>query len=546
VKLLAPIASASMQRASPLAREAVASAGVAAGFAAVLAWAGPPGTDLAAHVYQRAVFLDHGFTLWNNFWYAGRYSFVTYSLIYYPLAGALGIRLLAVATVAAATLAFAVLVLKEWGPRARWSSRTFAVVWAGIVLSAAFPFALGSALALLALWALQARRPWRFAGLAALAAAASPIAFLLLVIVVVGLAIGHRAERWLKFAAGAGLLAVAVLEGLLWRVFPGSGTYPFSALELTAACVFCALCAIFSWRVERARGLRFVFPVYGVACLLFFFVSSAVGENVARLRYAAIPLAVLVLSLREWRPRVPALVVLGLAISWNVTPLVTSYARGQGDPAAHAAYWQPAVSYLRAHLTPSYRVEAVDTAGHWAALYLPRAGIPLARGWFRQDDFPQNEVLYDDLGPQAYLRWLRGLGVRYVVLTKAAPDYSARAEAAIVGGARSPLRPVFRSLDLTVYEVPGATPIVTGPGVARVLSMSESRIVASVSRPGTYRVAVRASRYWRPSAGCAVRGQDGMIRLAVPRAGRVRLAFAPDPRKALAALAGHAARSCAS
>jgi hypothetical protein len=77
---------------------------MAAMFAAVLAWAGPPGTDLAAHIYQRTVFLDHGFTFWNNFWYAGRYSFVTYSLLYYPLAAALGIRLLAVATVATATL----------------------------------------------------------------------------------------------------------------------------------------------------------------------------------------------------------------------------------------------------------------------------------------------------------------------------------------------------------------------------------------------------------------------------------------------------------
>ena len=178
-----------MSRASPLAREAALSAGAAAAFAAVLAWAGPPGTDLAAHVYQRTVFLDHGFTLWNNFWYAGRYSFVTYSLLYYPLAAALGIRLLAVATISTATLAFAVVVWREWGPRARWSSRTFAIVWAGIILSAAFPFALGAALALLALWALQARRPWRFAALAALTAAASPIAFLLLVLIVVGLAL---------------------------------------------------------------------------------------------------------------------------------------------------------------------------------------------------------------------------------------------------------------------------------------------------------------------------------------------------------------------
>src|SRR5438034_10239335 len=151
-------------RLRPLTREALLAAATAASLAAVLLWAGPPGNDLAAHLYQRALFVKHGFVLWNNFWYAGRYSFVTYSLLYYPLAAALGIRLLAVATVATATLAFAVLVLKEWGPRARWSSRTFAVVWAGVVLSAAFPFALGAALALLALWALQARRPWRVAG----------------------------------------------------------------------------------------------------------------------------------------------------------------------------------------------------------------------------------------------------------------------------------------------------------------------------------------------------------------------------------------------
>jgi hypothetical protein len=540
-----PITSAPMSRASPLAREATLCAALAAAFAAALAWAGPPGTDLAAHIYQRAVFVDHGFTLWNNFWYAGRYSFVTYSLLYYPLAAALGIRLLAVATVATATLAFAVVVWKEWGPRTRWSSRTFAVVWAGIVLSAAFPFALGAALALLALWALQARRPWRFAGLAALTAAASPIAFLLLVLIVVGLAFGRSADRWLQVAAGAGLLAVVVLEGLVLRVFPPSGRYPFSAAELAAACTYCVLSAGFAWRVEGARALRWIFPVYGVACLTFFFVSSGVGENIARLRYAAIPVSVLVLSLRNWRPLLPALVVLALAISWNVTPLAVSYVRAADDPASHAGYWQPAVSYLRAHLTPSYRVEAVDTAGHWAALYLPRAGIPLARGWFRQDDFPQNEVLYDKLGPRSYVGWLRRMGVRYVLLTKAQPDYSARAEAALVGGARSPLSPVFRSGDLTVYEVPAATPIVTGAGPARVRQMDESSIVATVGRAGAYRVAVRFSRYWQPSVGCVSRAADGMIELKVPRPGPVRLAFKPTPRRALAALAGRPARACA-
>src|SRR3954465_81873 len=113
---------------------------MAATSASLLVWLGPPGSDLAAHAYQRTLFLQHGFSIWNNFWYAGRYSFVTYSLLYYPLAALLGIKLLAVASIATAALAFGVVASREWGPASRWSNRSFAVVWAGVVLSGAFPF----------------------------------------------------------------------------------------------------------------------------------------------------------------------------------------------------------------------------------------------------------------------------------------------------------------------------------------------------------------------------------------------------------------------
>ena len=211
-----------MYRAGALAREAALSAFAAASIAALLAWYGPPGSDFAAHAYQRAVFLQHGFSLWNNFWYAGRYSFITYSLLYYPLAGLLGIRLLAVATIATAALAFAVVLGREWGPTARWSSRTFAVVWAGIVLSAAFPFALGIALALLALWALQARRLWRFALLLALTLAASPLAFLLLALLLGGVALGRRVSPGRLLRPGLAVASIGAIEVVLWRLFPGA------------------------------------------------------------------------------------------------------------------------------------------------------------------------------------------------------------------------------------------------------------------------------------------------------------------------------------
>ncbi len=251
-----------MRARHPLLREAVLSAFAAALVAAVLAWLGPPGTDLAAHAYQRTLYLQHGFVLWNNFWYAGRYSFVTYSVLYYPLAALLGIRLLAVATIALAALAFAVVLGREWGPSARWSSRTFAVVWAGIVLSAAFPFALGTALALLALWAMQSGARWRFAALATLTLAASPVAFVLLVVVVVGIALANRATLPRNWVQASALVLAGLVELVLWRLFPGGGHYPFSLAEAAAAVVFCVLGLVFTWRVESGRVLRFVFGVY--------------------------------------------------------------------------------------------------------------------------------------------------------------------------------------------------------------------------------------------------------------------------------------------
>jgi hypothetical protein len=270
-----------------------------------------------------------------------------------------------------------------------------------------------------------------------------------------------------------------------------------------------------------------------------------VGENIARLRFAAVPICILALSLRRWRPLVPCLVALGLAISWNVTPLAASFTKGRSDPAAEAGYWAPTVAFLRAHLTPDYRVEAVDTVGHWPAEYLPSAGIPIVRGWFRQDDFPQNSLLYRNPRSPAYVSWLRSLGVRYVVLPDAALDYSAQHEARLLRSGRSGLRIAFRSPHTTIYAVPAPTPLVTGPGRARVISIEHDKLALRVQAPGRYRVAASWSPYWKPSRGCVARSRDRMISLTVHRAGRVSLNMDVSARSALASLEGKAPRRCA-
>jgi hypothetical protein len=529
----------------PIALEAALAAVVAATLAALLTWLGPPGSDLAAHVYQSSLFHERGFTLWNNFWYSGRYSFVTYSTLYYPLASLLGIRLLAVASIATAALAFTVVVARQWGPAARWSNRSFAVVWAGIVLSGAFPFALGIALALLALLSLQAGARGRFALLAALTLAASPVAFALLAVLLLASAMESRWTRAQLSAPAATIAAIGLVEVLLWRLFPGNGRYPFSGQELAAASVFCLIGIGMTWRVPAARMLRWIFVVYLMACVAVYLVPSDVGENIARLRFAAIPIAILALALRQWRPLLPCLVALGLAMAWNVSPLAASFSKGRSDPAAVAAYWAPTISFLRAHLTPDYRVEAVDTSGHWPAEYLPSAGIPIVRGWFRQNDFPQNSLLYRKPGRAAYLRWLRSLGVRYVVLPDASLDYSAQHEAKLLAGGTSGLPIVYRSAHTTVFEVPSPTPLVTGPGRARVLALEHARLLVKVGAPGSYRVAASWSPYWKTNRGCLARLQDGMIELTVKDAGVVKLTVDVSARAALATLEGRRPRRCA-
>jgi hypothetical protein len=229
---------------------------------------------------------------------------------------------------------------------------------------------------------------------------------------------------------------------------------------------------------------------------------------------------------------------MALALSWNATPLAFSVVRNANDPSSQAAYWQPVIRFLHRELTPSYRVEAVDTAGHWDAVYLARAGIPIVRGWFRQDDFPQNELLYDRFGPRGYLRWLHALGVRYVVLTTAPLDYSARREAALLRSGRSGLRVVFRTQNATVYVVPEPVPIVTGPAAPRVLALRESSLVLGLHRAGTYHVSLHYSPYLAAVGACVRESANGMVVLRARRAGVLKLAFTVTASHALAAISG--------
>jgi len=447
--------------------------------AAALAWLGPPGSDLSAHEYQRWFFLEHGFSIWDNYWYSGRYVYVAYSWLAYPLAALVGVKLLLALSLGVAAAAFAVLV------RHRPAAWAFAVVWGCFALSAALPFALGVALGLLALVTLSykprgaaPRRAARLAGFAALAAltwAASPLALLLLAVVVAGL------RRW---AAAAVLLPLVVLQFVLTQVYPNAGHFPFSWQEAGAAALFSVAA------IALARGrLRGVFVAWlGLIALSFLF-PSQLGENAARLRFMALPLALLVLRGRPLRVVLPLAAV---AAVYNLSPLAWSFEKGLDEQAEHASYWAPAIAFLQAHADPNFRVNALDTVGHWEAYHLPRHGIPITRGWYRQDDFPQNELLYDDdTTPREYAAWLHQQGVRYVLVPRTRLDYSSKHEPELV---RAVARRVARAGDVTIYELPRPEPIVPD---ARVVRLAHDSLTVVTPGSGRYVVSIRKGAGWR-------------------------------------------------
>jgi hypothetical protein len=130
------------------------------------------------------------------------------------------------------------------------------------------------------------------------------------------------------------------------------------------------------------------------------------------------------------------------------------------------------------------------------------------------------------------------MAVRYVLVTDAPPDYSSRNEARLLASGRSGLVVVKRLPHMTVYELPAATPLVTGPAPATVLWLWPQRLVAEVGAPGTYRVRVRWSPYWQSSEGCVAKTADGMTRVTARHAGLVELRFRISVTRGLQTLAG--------
>jgi hypothetical protein len=508
--------------------EAIRSAAVAAAVALPLAVLGPAPGDLPAHLY-RTELVEQGVFLWDAFWYGGHYPLASYSLLYYFPAALVGNEVLAVASVVVAAALFASICERRWGERARWPSRAFAVAACGPLFTGTFPYALGVAAALGSLRAFQAGRPLLGVVCAALTLGASPLAFLFLCLVLVALFLERPRATVTALLVGLALLGLGAVQAGATALFAHEARYPFFwAGELAVVLGICAVGAALALRARDGRVLAFVFGLWVLASVIAFLVPSPLGENVTRLRGVAFPLVLLAAALARFRPLWLAAPALAAALAYTLVPYVAVVPyRLDGRPAA-AAYWEPALAFLRAEASVDHRVEVVPTGDHWEAFWLPHAGFPLARGWYRQLDIAQNPLFYEaPLEPEEYRAWLRTMAVRFVLLTDTQLGrVGEEREADLLRSGRSGLEPVFRSADWTIYELRDPTPLLTGPGDGAILELGHDRLAGRAGAPGSYRLRVRFTPYWAVERGdvCVEQAVDGMTTLHVRRAGSFALA----------------------
>lgn len=527
-------------------RELLIAGALACVGAALLVLLAPPTGDAPAHLY-RTLLVEQGIYVWDNLWYGGHYPLASYSLLYYLPAALVGNLPLVFAAVVVSAVLFASIAEREWGAASHWPARVFAVLAAGPIFVGTYSYALGLAAALGALWSLQVGRRRLAAAAAALTLGFSPLAFVFLGIVLLALVLVRRAGRHtLAFAVALGGISGVQLAALVF--FPSSGPYPFRALELFAVLTVSVLGAELGRRARHGALLGAFFLVWGASSILMFLVSTPVGENLTRLRSVVFPLMLMTALLARFRPRLLTGLALSAALIYNVAPYAGAALDRTDVRAAERTFWAPAVSFLAARWTPDYRVEVVPTFDHWEAYWLPRAGIPLARGWYRQIDIARNELFYEkSLGAAAYRQWLRGMGVRFVVLpeTRLGQKGEER-EAALLRSGRSGLRRVFTSPQLRIYEVPKPEPILTGPGSPTVTRIDHGGIAGTLPAAGTYRLKIRYTRYWRVRAGavCIAHARGGMSVLTAARPGRFALAVPEGPASFVRSLVGQGQARC--
>jgi hypothetical protein len=498
----------------------------------------PKTGDLAAHVFRSELFGREGFTVWNGDWYGGHHT-PAYSMLFPPFAWLLGpVVAGAIAAVACAAL-FEPLVHHHFGRGARWGALWFGLATGTMLFNGRLPFALGAAIALASLLALQRGRGLLAIVLALLSPLGSPVAGLFLALAAFSVAVaGHvwplgpvRARSVRRSAVPLAVAVAGILPTLvLVFAFPEGGTEPYSLGAFLPVVIIVA--GFIAFCPRRERTLIVGAALYGAMAVAAYTVSTPLGGNISRLGAAfAAPLVICLAASRPHRvPRaLVALMLAGLAY-WQVIPSVRDLSHTHMGPSRYSSYYRPLLDFLEDHDEPPGRVEVMFTNTYWETADVA-IHYPIARGWERQLDVGRNSLFYDGtLNARTYRHWLGVNAVRYVAVPDATLDYSAKQEERLVLSGLPYLKFVWGSPHWLVYEVTSPHPFVIPYGGARIepVSMSSDQVKLMVRRPGSALLRVRWTPYWIANGAC-VQGRDGWTEISARRPGplRLRIDFSP-------------------
>jgi hypothetical protein len=477
--------------------------------------ADPRTPDLAAQVYRVDLFRQLGFAVWDEHWYAGHHL-PGYSLLLPALGSLLGLRLVGVLAVLASTLLFERLALDAYGPSAQLGAAFFAVaavcdVWIGrIAFAVGVSFALASVL-------LLARGHPRWAGvLAALCAAASPVAGALLALAALTRALAQRSPRPLLALA----VPVALVLVPLALLFPEGGfePFPFRSFLATVAVVLAFLYAL----PPEQRTLRVGALVYLLVCLLSLLTHTPMGSNIER--YGVLLAGPLLLCAWGGRPTPAASAALCLIAVWLLWGPVRETVAVAGSESTSAAYYRPVERFLAGNDGGPVRIEVPLTRSHWeAALLAPN--VSLARGWEKQLDSRYDQLLLSPgLTATAYERWLHAQAVSYVALPDTTLDPSSAQEGRLIRRGLPYLRLVYAGSHWRIFAVRSPTPLLSGPG--RLTALGNETFTLRAAAAGNFIIRAHFTRYWTVVDGsaCVGRARGGWTRVSVGSPGRVRIA----------------------
>ena len=488
-------------RAATTLSPALLPAAVAASLAIVaiaLRWRG---SDLPAHFFRVAIVERDGFGVWNNLWYGGHHT-LGYGALFPLLGSALGIWTVAIASAGASAFLADVLIRHGTGRRCASASMWFAVGTVTNVAIGRLPFALGMAIALGALVAMQRRRMVVTATLTLATAAASPVVSAFLALILLAWAWSSNGRLRVQLLALSVTSIAPVL--LIAVVYPQGGTFPFRwpALVLTLLVSAAILVlvpprylvvrrstALYTWR--RAPGVRG---------------ADTAGRqpdpprNVRRRSGPARPGA-------AERGRAGARAT--AAVLAVVASRRCHHPRGTTRPpsATTTVRWSRISPRSAPRRTPGGRPDGSALGSRVRRLPLP-------------DRQRMGASTRHPLQPTLLRARSVGRGVPHVAARlghrsrrragRSALDDSAVEEAALIDRGLPYLRPVWSDDNWRVYEVIDGRGLVDGP--AEVVAMDIDSITLDVTAPGDVVVRVRESPFWVTDPPvCVEPAEDGWI-----------------------------------